>query len=83
MNVSRSIQVMQNRQHIKAMLNVTSFLRRQGLAFRGDDESVSSTNRGNFMEMVIKLCDTDQKFKRKNSTKIWPLHIARNSRRIN
>lgn len=41
-----------NRHHIKILLEVTSLLGRQGLAFRGHDENVDSTNRGNFIEFL-------------------------------
>ena len=34
-------------------LNVTRFLLKQGLSFRGHDESSSSLNRGNFIELLL------------------------------
>ncbi|XP_042038414.1 zinc finger MYM-type protein 1-like [Salvia splendens] len=34
-------------------LNVTRFLFKQGLSFRGHDESSSSSNRGNFLELLL------------------------------
>ncbi|XP_042415340.1 zinc finger MYM-type protein 1-like [Zingiber officinale] len=34
------------------MLNVTQFLLKQGLSFRGHDESSNSLNRGNFLELL-------------------------------
>ncbi|XP_042055756.1 zinc finger MYM-type protein 1-like [Salvia splendens] len=34
-------------------LNVTRFLLKQGLSFRGHDESSSSSNRGNFIELLL------------------------------
>ncbi|XP_074356816.1 uncharacterized protein LOC141696590 [Apium graveolens] len=37
---------------LKATLDVSSILLRQGLPFRGHDESSSSTNRGNFLEFI-------------------------------
>ncbi|KAH7665581.1 Ribonuclease H-like protein [Dioscorea alata] len=40
------------RARVTAILCVIRFLLLQGLAFRGHDESSSSTNRGNFLEML-------------------------------
>ncbi|KAJ0967581.1 hypothetical protein J5N97_024498 [Dioscorea zingiberensis] len=40
------------RARVTAVLRVVRFLLLQGLAFRGHDESSSSTNRGNFLEML-------------------------------
>ncbi|XP_075342889.1 uncharacterized protein LOC142401375 [Odontesthes bonariensis] len=37
------------REYLKRIIAVTSMLGAQGLPFRGDDESVESTNRGNFL----------------------------------
>jgi len=36
----------------------------QGLAFRGHDESVDSTNKGNFRELVQLLADENDKVKK-------------------
>lgn len=40
------------RTRLTAMLDVTRFLLKQGLSFRGHDESSSSLNRGNFLELL-------------------------------
>ncbi|XP_042422983.1 zinc finger MYM-type protein 1-like [Zingiber officinale] len=40
------------RTRLTAMLDVTRFLLKQGLSFRGHDESTSSSNRGNFLELL-------------------------------
>ncbi|KAH7655918.1 Ribonuclease H-like protein [Dioscorea alata] len=40
------------RAHVTTVLRVVRFLLLQGLAFRGHDESSSSTNKGNFLEML-------------------------------
>ena len=45
-------QIAENRTHIIIMLEAVSFLGRQGLAYRGHDESQSSSNQGNFKELV-------------------------------
>ncbi|XP_043476438.1 zinc finger MYM-type protein 1-like [Leptopilina heterotoma] len=41
------------------LLDITLFLSKQNLAFRGHDESENSTNRGNFLEMVKLLSKYD------------------------
>ncbi|XP_042437288.1 zinc finger MYM-type protein 1-like [Zingiber officinale] len=40
------------RTRLTTMLDVTHFLLKQGLPFRGHDESTSSSNRGNFLELL-------------------------------
>ena len=41
-----------NRTRLTATLDVTRFLLKQGLSFRGYDESLSSSNKGNFLELI-------------------------------
>uniref|UniRef100_A0A8C6P238 Zinc finger MYM-type protein 1-like n=1 Tax=Nothobranchius furzeri TaxID=105023 RepID=A0A8C6P238_NOTFU len=41
-----------NREILSRLIAVTLYLARQGLPFRGDDETASSQNRGNFLELV-------------------------------
>ncbi|XP_039146895.1 uncharacterized protein LOC120284168 [Dioscorea cayenensis subsp. rotundata] len=40
------------RTHLIVVLDVKRFLLKQGLAFRGHDESLSSLNKGNFLELL-------------------------------
>ena len=47
-----------NRKNLKKIIKTIHLLCKQGLAFRGHDESASSNNRGNFME-VLKLLSED------------------------
>jgi ribosomal protein L22 len=47
-----SEQIANNRLQLKASIDVVRVLAFQGIAFRGRDESVSSTNRGNFLEIL-------------------------------
>ncbi|XP_059446498.1 uncharacterized protein LOC132178053 [Corylus avellana] len=47
-----SEQIANNRLQLKASIDVVRVLAFQGVAFRGRDESVSSTNRGNFLEIL-------------------------------
>lgn len=37
---------------LSRLIAITLFLARQGMSFRGDDETSSSQNRGNFLELV-------------------------------
>lgn len=41
-----------NREVLSRLIAITLFLARQGMSFRGDDETSSSQNRGNFLELV-------------------------------
>ena len=61
MNAQSSQQIAQNRLRLKATIESVRLLASQGMAFRGNDESHDSSNRGNFIE-VIKLmgrCNID------------------------
>lgn len=51
-NYQRKSEVLENRNHLKLLIIATSYLARQGLAFRGDDESKESSNKGNFIELL-------------------------------
>ncbi|CAN6568737.1 unnamed protein product [Malus baccata var. baccata] len=46
---------------LNASIKCTKFLLRQGLAFRGHDESVTSSNRKNYLELLQFLADNDDK----------------------
>ncbi len=41
-----------NREVLSRLIAITLFLARQGMSFRGDDETSSSQNQGNFLELV-------------------------------
>ncbi|XP_076912635.1 uncharacterized protein LOC143571005 [Bidens hawaiensis] len=45
------------RVRLTAVVDVIRFLLKQGLAFRGHDESISSNSRGNFIELVKWYCE--------------------------
>jgi len=51
-NFQRKAKVIENRKHIYFLLKATIFLCKQDLAFRGHNESLESTNRGNFVELL-------------------------------
>ncbi|XP_048435489.1 zinc finger MYM-type protein 1-like [Pyrus x bretschneideri] len=48
---------------LNASIDCTKFLLRQGLSFRGHDESDTSNNRGNHLELMQFLADHDEKIK--------------------
>ncbi|CAN6572903.1 unnamed protein product [Malus baccata var. baccata] len=48
---------------LNASIDCTKFLLRQGLPFRGHDESDTSNNRGNYLELLQFLADHDEKIK--------------------
>ena len=63
----RKLEVVENRNHLKYLIAASSYLARQGLAFRGDDESDISSNKGNYIELLEvmsefcpQLCDRMQ-----------------------
>ncbi|KAK2713079.1 hypothetical protein QYM36_011689, partial [Artemia franciscana] len=53
----RDNEIKENREHVKALLKVTALLGRLGTAFREHDETESSTNKGNFVEMCNLLAE--------------------------
>ncbi|XP_026409920.1 zinc finger MYM-type protein 1-like [Papaver somniferum] len=52
-----------NRKRLRASINCVRFLLRQGLAFRGHDETEASLNRGNFIELLKWLADNNEEIK--------------------
>ncbi|KAI5340636.1 hypothetical protein L3X38_019910 [Prunus dulcis] len=48
---------------LNASLKCTRYLLRQGLSFRGHDESSTSSNKGNYLELLQFLVDHDEKVK--------------------
>ncbi|XP_050147382.1 uncharacterized protein LOC126622675 [Malus sylvestris] len=46
---------------LNASIKCTKFLLRQGLPFRGHDESATSSNRGNYLELLQFLADNNDK----------------------
>jgi hypothetical protein len=49
---------------LSTSINVVRYLLHQGLAFRGNDESQDSDNRGNFIELVKLMAAQNEKIKR-------------------
>ena len=56
---THNAKVKENREILKDLINVTCFLAKQELAFRGNDESSGSSNRGNYVELVHILAEKD------------------------
>lgn len=48
---------------LSRLIAITLFLARQGMSFRGDDETSSSQNRGNFLELVELFSKNDSVIK--------------------
>uniref|UniRef100_A0A803Q0Z3 TTF-type domain-containing protein n=1 Tax=Cannabis sativa TaxID=3483 RepID=A0A803Q0Z3_CANSA len=59
---SREVQ-MEYRTCLKSSIDCVKYLLRQGLAFRGHDESEDSNNRGNFLELLHFLVDHNDDIK--------------------
>ena len=51
------------RSRLNTSVDCVRFLLRQGLAFRGDDESENSSNQGNFLELLQFLSDHNDDIK--------------------
>lgn len=62
-NVQRKTDVLENRDHLKYLISAALYLARQGLAFRGDDESKESSNKGNFIELLEMMSDLSPKLR--------------------
>ncbi|KAJ4920670.1 hypothetical protein JOQ06_005141 [Pogonophryne albipinna] len=45
-------EIQRNREILTRLIDITLYLARQGKAFRGDGESATSSNQGNFLELV-------------------------------
>ena len=53
LNISvHNANVRENREILKDLINVNCFLAKQQLAFRDNDESSTSFNRGNYVELL-------------------------------
>ena len=65
LNIStHNAKVKENREILKDLINVTCFLAKQQLAFRGNDESTGSTNRGNYVELLHAIAEKDDRLAR-------------------
>lgn len=65
LNVSiHNAKVKENREILKDLINATCFLATQQLAFRGNDDSASSSNRGNYVELLHAFAEKDERLAR-------------------
>ncbi|XP_061925575.1 zinc finger MYM-type protein 1-like isoform X1 [Entelurus aequoreus] len=65
LNIStHNAKVKENRGILKDLINVTCFLAKQQLAFRGNEESTGSTNRGNYVELLHAIVEKDDRLAR-------------------
>ncbi|XP_076959366.1 uncharacterized protein LOC143635398 [Bidens hawaiensis] len=58
------------RVRLTAVVDVIRFLLKQGLAFRGHDESISSNSRGNFLELVKWYCERNNEVNKAFNSKL-------------
>ena len=62
LNISlHNTKVKENREILKDLINTTCFLAKQQIAFHGNDGSVGSANRGNYVELLYALAEKDEK----------------------
>ena len=61
-SASNAIWIERNGKYLLRIVDATLFLSVQGLAFRGNDESETSHNRGNFRELISLLKAVDSEF---------------------
>ena len=65
LNVSlHNSKVKENREILKVLINGTCYLAKQELAFRGNDNSATSFNRGNYVELFYAFVEKDEKISR-------------------
>uniref|UniRef100_A0A3P9K3W7 Zinc finger MYM-type protein 1 n=1 Tax=Oryzias latipes TaxID=8090 RepID=A0A3P9K3W7_ORYLA len=65
LNISiHNAKVRENREILKDLINATCFLAKQQLAFRGNDESAGSANRGNYVELLHAFVEKDDRLAR-------------------
>jgi len=53
--------VRENREILKDLINVNCFLAKQQLAFRSNDEISTSSNRGNYVQLLHTLAAKDER----------------------
>ena len=65
LNISvHNAKVRENREILKDLINVNCFLAKQQLPFRSNDESSTSSNRGNYVERLHTLAAKDERLAR-------------------
>ncbi|XP_028677925.1 zinc finger MYM-type protein 1 isoform X1 [Erpetoichthys calabaricus] len=65
LNISiHNAKVKENREILKDLINAACFLAKQELTFHGNDESTSSSNRGNYVELLHAFAEKDERLAR-------------------
>ena len=66
-----------NRKNLKRIIKGVLYLSKQGQAFRGHNETETSINRGNFMELVKLFSEDDVDLQKhlKNKTSNYTCHV--------
>ena len=65
LNISlHNSKVKENREILKVLINGTCYLANQELAFRGNNESATSFNRGNYVELIYAFAENDERISR-------------------
>ena len=65
LNVSlHNSKVKENREILKVFISGTCYLAKQELAFRGNDESATSFNRGNYVKLFYAFAENDERISR-------------------
>ena len=76
LNISfHNSRVQENGEILKVLINGTCYLANQELAFRGNNESATSFNRGNYVELIYAFAENDERISRhlKTSTVFFGL----------
>lgn len=68
-NCQRKSEVLENRNHLKILILATSYLARQGLAFRGNDETKDSSNKGNLVELLETMSELSPQLRERLKTR--------------
>lgn len=68
MNVAQIGDIIERREYLCRIVAVTSFLGKQRISFRGQEEAESSGNQGNFLELMKLL----EKFDTSNHPQMLP-----------
>ena len=65
LNVSlHNSKVKENGENLKVLINGTCYLAKQELAYRGNDESATSFNRVNYVELIYAFAENDERISR-------------------
>ena len=65
LNISlHNSKVKENREILKVFINGTCYLANQELAFRGNNESATSFNRGNYVKLIYVFAENDERISR-------------------